>query len=503
MRIKEIELDNFKSFGEKTTIPILDGFTAVSGPNGSGKSNVIDSLMFALGLTSTRTMRAEKLTDLINNLTGRPECAVKVIFVNEQTNEEVSILRKIRVKKDGYDSKYFLNDNPSTLREIHDRLARYNISPKGYNVVMQGDVASIISMNPVDRRKIIDEIAGVAEFDRKIELAGNELQIVLERIEQQETILKELQDRLDQLQHQREQALKYQELKAKRIELERQFLAVRIRQVRNEKQKTEGELEDLKTLKNNLQTEQIEINEQMSTAQAELNRLSKEIEELGAGKEKFLQGSKEELKETIAREQSTLEYLDKQINDEKQEQENIKNEIKELKRSLKNIEFKSQEFTQEIDTIRKNISEEELRYENLQQQIISKSKNSNLSTQTVIETQDRISELKSQKSKLDEQKARLDEKINMLSQDITKHRLEAESITNKIQALQTSFDTVGGVDLKEEINFTSRNIQTLKEEARDTKTEINNQELKLRKVVSELAKLEGKNIFRFTPMEHG
>jgi len=491
MRIKEIELDNFKSFGEKTTIPILDGFTAVSGPNGSGKSNVIDSLMFALGLTSTRTMRAEKLTDLINNLTGRPECAVKVIFVNEQTNEEVSILRKIRVKKDGYDSKYFLNDNPSTLREIHDRLARYNISPKGYNVVMQGDVASIISMNPVDRRKIIDEIAGVAEFDRKIELAGNELQIVLERIEQQETILKELQDRLDQLQHQREQALKYQELKAKRIELERQFLAVRIRQVRNEKQKTESELEDLKTLKNNLQTEQIEINEQMSTAQAELNRLSKEIEELGAGKEKFLQGSKEELKETIAREQSTLEYLDKQINDEEQEQENIKNEIKELKRSLKNIEFKSQEFTQEIDTIRKNISEEELRYENLQQQIISKSKNSNLSTQTVIETQDRISELKSQKSKLDEQKARLDEKINMLSQDITKHRLEAESITNKIQALQTSFDTVGGVDLKEEINFTSRNIQTLKEEARDTKTEINNQELKLRKVVSELAKLEG------------
>ncbi|MEY3369588.1 MAG: hypothetical protein RLZZ361_258 [Cyanobacteriota bacterium] len=491
MRIKEIELDNFKSFGEKTTIPILDGFTAVSGPNGSGKSNVIDSLMFALGLTSTRTMRAEKLTDLINNLTGRPECAVKVIFVNEQTNEEVSILRKIRVKKDGYDSKYFLNDNPSTLREIHDRLARYNISPKGYNVVMQGDVASIISMNPVDRRKIIDEIAGVAEFDRKIELAGNELQIVLERIEQQETILKELQDRLDQLQHQREQALKYQELKAKRIELERQFLAVRIRQVRNEKQKTENELEDLKTLKNNLQTEQIEINEQMSTAQAELNRLSKEIEELGAGKEKFLQGSKEELKETIAREQSTLEYLDKQINDEEQEQENIKNEIKELKRSLKNIEFKSQEFTQEIDTIRKNISEEELCYENLQQQIISKSKNSNLSTQTVIETQDRISELKSQKSKLDEQKARLDEKINMLSQDITKHRLEAESITNKIQALQTSFDTVGGVDLKEEINFTSRNIQTLKEEARDTKTEINNQELKLRKIVSELAKLEG------------
>ncbi len=176
MRIKEIELDNFKSFGEKTTIPMLDGFTTVSGPNGSGKSNVVDSLMFALGLTTTRNMRAEKLTDLINNISGRPDCAVQVTFVNngkgnENANgEEVVIKRKIRLKKDGYDSKYFLNVEASTLRDIHEKLGRYNISPKGYNVVMQGDVASIISMNPNDRRKIIDEIAGLQNFIAKSNL---------------------------------------------------------------------------------------------------------------------------------------------------------------------------------------------------------------------------------------------------------------------------------------------------------------------------------------------
>ena len=61
MRIKEIELDNFKSFGRRTVIPLLDGFTTISGPNGSGKSNIIDSLLFALGLSSTRSMRAERL----------------------------------------------------------------------------------------------------------------------------------------------------------------------------------------------------------------------------------------------------------------------------------------------------------------------------------------------------------------------------------------------------------------------------------------------------------
>ena len=76
MRIKEIELDNFKSFGKVTRVPLLDGFTTISGPNGSGKSNIIDSLLFALGLSSTRTMRAKRLPDLLNNLSGKNEAKV-------------------------------------------------------------------------------------------------------------------------------------------------------------------------------------------------------------------------------------------------------------------------------------------------------------------------------------------------------------------------------------------------------------------------------------------
>lgn len=492
MRIKEIELDNFKSFGEKTAIPIENGFTAISGPNGSGKSNVVDALMFALGLTSTRSMRAEKLTDLINNITNRNECAVKVVFINDETQETVTLLRKIRVKKDGYDSKYFLNDNPSTLRDIHDKLGKYNISPKGYNVVMQGDVASIISMNSIDRRKIIDEIAGVAEFDRRIELAGEELKVVLERIDNQGTVLKELEDRLDKLSTQREQALKYSELKERRIELERQFLAIRIREVRRDKETTEKNIEELKTLKINLQTEQATINEGMFTAQEELNRLSSEIEKLGENEQKELQAKREEKKEIAAREQSTLEYLEKQIQDELKEQENLDKEIKELKKALKSTDFKTQEFSQEIESIKVNIANEEARYKELQDQIISKSKNSNLSTQTVIESQEKVSDLKLKKSKLEQEIARFDEKIAHLSEKMDKHRLEAETALNKIQGLQMNFDNaLGGSQIKEEIVFHSRNIQTLKEEQRETKIEIQTQETKLKQVTSELNKLEG------------
>src|SRR5208282_4919708 len=97
MRIKEIELDNFMSFGKHTLVPLLDGFTTISGPNGSGKSNIIDSLLFALGLSSTRSMRAERLPDLLNNLSGRNEAKVAVRFTND-AGEELEVTRRIRVK---------------------------------------------------------------------------------------------------------------------------------------------------------------------------------------------------------------------------------------------------------------------------------------------------------------------------------------------------------------------------------------------------------------------
>jgi chromosome segregation protein len=101
MRIREIELDNFKSFGKLTTVPLLDGFTTISGPNGSGKSNIIDSLLFALGLSSTRTMRAERLPDLLNNLSGRNDARVTVRFTNDE-GAEIEVTRKLKVKESGW-----------------------------------------------------------------------------------------------------------------------------------------------------------------------------------------------------------------------------------------------------------------------------------------------------------------------------------------------------------------------------------------------------------------
>jgi chromosome segregation protein len=494
MRIKEIELDNFKSFGEKTVLPILPGFTTVSGPNGSGKSNVVDSLMFVLGLTSTRNMRAERLTDLLNNISGKHECSVRVVFADDD-GTQIEVKRKIRVKKDdNYDSKYFLNEKPSTLGQIHDKLAEYNISPKGFNVVMQGDVSSIISMSAVDRRKIVDEIAGVSDFDRKIELAKRELEVVLERIESQDIILKEISARLNQLQQDRDKAIKYADLKTKRTALERRFLLVRIKQVEKQAQETELELARLEELKISLKQENNTNNTTIYELEKELENLNKTIEELGEGKQRSLGLKRDEVKQKLTRLESQLEYQEKQVADYEGEHKSLIKEAKTLRQKLKNINFRSAEFSEEKGVIQANITEEEAKYAKVQAEIKEISLSSQLNNQNIMQAQSELSESKDKLAKLEQNETRLVEKNLSFQEKIDSNRSVAEealTLMRDLETQQSSGNFLELDELKEQIAFQSRNIQTLKDEQKDTKLEVANQEGKLRKVEKLLSQLEG------------
>jgi chromosome segregation protein len=205
LHITELEIDNFKSFSKKTKIPFLEGFTVISGPNGSGKSNIIDSILFVLALSSSRNLRAEKLTDLINLNSGRNTAEVALEF-----SDGTKIKRRIKRTSNGYYSYNYLNERLCKQSDIVDHLAKHGIKPHGYNVVMQGDVTRIMEMSDFERRKIIDEIAGVSEFDVKKQQSLSELDIVRERIEREELLLLELTKRVNELKRERQHALEYQ-----------------------------------------------------------------------------------------------------------------------------------------------------------------------------------------------------------------------------------------------------------------------------------------------------
>lgn len=358
MYIKQLEVDNFKSFANKIDIPLLKGFTTISGPNGSGKSNIIDSILFALGLSTSRTLRAEKLFHLISTHTKRNEAVVKVTFGetgDENENQDFTVSRKIKKSTQGYNSIYYLNDKIVTLTEIHTLLEKHNITPNSYNVMMQGDVTSITNCSSNERRKIIDEIAGIADFDRRIEQATNELETVEKRVEKSSLILSEVDVRLEQLKEEREVALKYQKLKEEKIGLEGQINTVKFFDLKRNLEKAHENILEFTKKKKQEEAKHKDLDERLNLIKSKYQEISNLVREKGEAQQIEIKKQAEETKGAIERKQSAINYADKQIQDGLKGAENSKNGIEVQKKKIVDTELKIQLKKDEIKGIEENI----------------------------------------------------------------------------------------------------------------------------------------------------
>jgi len=228
MHLLRMELENFKSFGGDITIPLDEGFTAITGPNGSGKSNTLDALEFVLGPKSTKSLRAANVTQLIFNggKRGRPAKHMSASLVFSNTPEpgsrrrlkidtdEVRFTRTVRLGRKGAPiSSYRINDEPSTATEMRRVLAEAGLRAGGYNIVKQGDVTTLATMTPHKRRGVLEEVAGVTAYDDEIRRAGTQRKHVENNIETIDLFEDEQKKRLKNLGKEREQALKFKGLK--------------------------------------------------------------------------------------------------------------------------------------------------------------------------------------------------------------------------------------------------------------------------------------------------
>jgi len=217
-RITKLELQGFKSFAKKTVILFPSNFSVIAGPNGSGKSNTLDAIVFVLGRRSAKSMRAEKSTELIFNgarKSGPAEFAkVSITFDNSDKkfpleDNDVSVTRQINRR--GV-SIYKLNNETVTREKVLEVLRASHIHSDGHNIILQGDITEIIEMNPIERRKIIDEVAGISEFEEKREKAFRELDIVEGRVKESSIILNEREILLKKLAAEKESAEHYNKL---------------------------------------------------------------------------------------------------------------------------------------------------------------------------------------------------------------------------------------------------------------------------------------------------
>ncbi len=437
MHIREIEIDNFKSFANKVTIPFLDGFTTISGPNGSGKSNIIDSVLFALGLSSSRGLRAEKLHHLISTHNKRNEASVKVTFSDEDNPTALTVQRRIRKAPSGFISSYSLNGKGSTLSEIHDLLGKYNISPNSYNVIMQGDVTGIINCSANERRKILDEIAGVADFDRRIEQATKELETVEARVEKSNIILNEIETRLNQLEEERSHALKYQKLKEEKQHYESKLSVVKYFDIKTSIERLHESILDANKSRKNEEKNLNDLNQRLEITKEKLKEISELVKTKGEDEQIEIKKQAEGLKGVISRKQDAIEYIEKQTKDNLTAIENSKDAIQKLNDKIEDAQFRIENKHDEIKILEQNIQKEKDELERVLSEVsnINKTSDEGIEKRNLLRTQ--LESKKDEENLLIKEKLPVEEKLSRYKRDVE----ESKNAINRIEEAQSQFES--------------------------------------------------------------
>ncbi len=461
MYIKEIEIDNFKSFASKVVVPLMPGFTAISGPNGSGKSNIIDSILFALGLTTARSLRSEQgVADLITNHNKRNEASVKVTFADEKQDEsqsEFSIKRYIKKGKNGVQSTYYYNDKPATLTQIHLELEKYNITPNGYNVMMQGDVTEITNCSATERRKIIDEIAGTADFDRKIALASEQIQGVEDEIANKKILMDEIDSRIEQLKEEREVALKYKKYKDEKISLENKIQSAKYFDVKKSLELVHQNILLATKQRKSLSEELKELQSKIEDTKLKYDEINAKVRAQGEEKQLEVKKTAEEQKGILERKNSAIALANKTIIDNLKSIESYKNGIEVQKNKIeeykKAIEFKNKELEDLNNQL--NDKKEQL------SSIILEMTGLNKSADEHIQNRNKI------KKELDDIK---DEETSLLKEQLPKES-EYNNSKDKIKEIKENIDKLLNSrkifeDEKDKLNL---QIETLQKEVEDFK----------------------------------
>jgi chromosome segregation protein len=293
MYLKRLKVRNFKSFAGSTEIPFQPGFTGVAGPNGMGKSNISDAILFVLGPTSSKALRADRLTHLFFNggSSKKPatECEVSLVFDNKDRllpveTDDVELTRYVKLAPsdaNGYYSYFYVNGRRSTQTEMDSLLSHARLSGDGYNLVQQGDVNRIVSMGTVPRRGLVERLAGISQYDEELQRADGKRAELETNLGQINALLTEIKGHLTALESQRLQAIQYKQLQDERKRAEARLARAGHRMMRQEVDTCAKHLEDLRTELEATRAAAQKLEDERGHVSKEIERVEQEIAKLG------------------------------------------------------------------------------------------------------------------------------------------------------------------------------------------------------------------------------
>lgn len=407
MQLKSIEIKGFKSFYNKTNIVFPgDGLVSIVGPNGSGKSNLLDAFRWVLGEQSAKSLRGEKMEDIIFSGTQYKKpmnvCEVEIIFDNSDRSlnieyDEVSIRRK--AYRSG-ESSYYLNNRSCRLKDVKELLMDSGIGREGYSIIGQGKVDEIVNGSPLERRRVFEEACGITRYRYKKDENQRKLEKVKVNLERIEDIYTEIERTVIPLEKEKKKAEQYFEWK-KELKVSELNLILK---------ETQGLLEKLRS-------------DEEEAYRAEIAR--KEIEE----KEEELYQKRQELEEKIAQREQMIKKIEAEVRILFEEQMETENRIGRNRDIVQAIHEQERYRLEEEDNLTKEIEFLQEQQKNREQILMEKQ-----NAKTLYESRLELAKDKEEKSL--ENLKNLEKEVELQKAQLYRFKEEYGSLNSKLELIQ-------------------------------------------------------------------
>ncbi len=386
MKIKQIELIGFKSFSEKTILPLHEGITCIVGPNGCGKSNIVDAFRWVLGEQSAKSLRGEKMEEVIfqGAATKKPKAMAEVSLTltlsgvsNGGNNgngtphggpaEDIDAVDSVIVARRLYrsgESEYLLNKRVCRLKDIRDILLDTGLDVKSYSILDQHRITEIVNSKPQDRRILIEEIAGVMKYKLRKAEAQSKLESSRQNLLRINDIIQERKRQIASIDRLAKKAERYKKLLNEAQVLEQKIARYKQSLLDAELNVIYKEIEDLKVQETSNRAHLTEIQNKAETMRIELSehqRALADLEQLLQSKERELASAEKRqavLKTQIENRRLDLDRLDKQAKDTEtrrietmQKIELLNGTINELKDTIDGLTIKTQEQSAKLASL--------------------------------------------------------------------------------------------------------------------------------------------------------
>jgi chromosome segregation protein len=420
--IKRIDLRGFKTFGKKATVHLDRGLTIITGPNGSGKSNILDSVKFALGELSPKELRGETIGDLIHKSAGSvsPRSAwVAVQFDNHDRRipidaEAVTVSREFRRGGEGI---YRLNGKRISRKQLTDIFSSADIQVSSYNIVPQHAITRLAEVTSEERRRIIEDMIGIAVYDVKKTSAQTELQQADVNLQVASAKIEEVRLRVEALEKERNDYLKYTQVRAEINQLEAKALSHRINKDKEEARKQEEKITEHQQQLQQLKGKRDELLQQKSSIESERRDFEDSVAEKSSNQLLEIQTAMGDTSATIAKLRARADA--------------ISGNVQSLETQKKELEGHSEEVLQRVATSRKELHDLKEQQPGLLKEIAAKQTQVDASAAHLAELREKLGENNREAEDLERS-------INTLAQRLVKFNAQTKASATKIELLQNN-----------------------------------------------------------------